>query len=42
MRMTMAENLRSSLPMTEKVREFIKKIKERSRSILADKSTVEA
>ena len=42
MRMTMAENMRSSLPMTEKAREFIKKIKEYSRSGLTDKSNVEA
>ncbi|XP_010421914.1 PREDICTED: uncharacterized protein LOC104707286 [Camelina sativa] len=40
MRMTMAESVKPSMPKTEKTREFIEKIKERSQSDLADKSIV--
>ncbi|CAM8940925.1 unnamed protein product [Rhodiola kirilowii] len=40
MRMTMAENIKPSMPKTENAREFMHKIKECSRSDLADKSIV--
>ncbi|KAK9666063.1 hypothetical protein RND81_14G157400 [Saponaria officinalis] len=40
MRMTMAENIKPSMPKTEKAREFMQKVKECSQSELADKSIV--
>ena len=40
MRMSMAENIKPSMPKTENAREFIQKIKEFSQSDLADKSIV--
>ncbi|XP_074318051.1 uncharacterized protein LOC141654768 isoform X2 [Silene latifolia] len=40
MRMTMADNIKSSMPKTEKAREFMLKVKECSQSDLADKSIV--
>ncbi|KAK9749378.1 hypothetical protein RND81_02G122000 [Saponaria officinalis] len=40
MRMTMAENIKPSMPKTEKSREFMQKVKECSQSELADKSIV--
>ncbi|CAM8929222.1 unnamed protein product [Rhodiola kirilowii] len=40
MRMTVAENIKPSMPKTENSREFMHKIKECSRSDLADKSIV--
>ncbi|XP_074293728.1 uncharacterized protein LOC141620869 [Silene latifolia] len=40
MRMTMADNIKPSMPKTEKAREFMLKVKECSQSDLADKSIV--
>ncbi|KAK9725519.1 hypothetical protein RND81_05G150200 [Saponaria officinalis] len=40
MRMTMAENIKPSMPKTEKAREFMQKVKECSQSELADKSII--
>ncbi|KAH9615859.1 hypothetical protein KSS87_005381 [Heliosperma pusillum] len=40
MRMTMADNIKPSMPKTKKAREFMLKIKECSQSDLADKSIV--
>lgn len=40
MRMTMAENVKPSMPKTEKAKEFMSKLKECSQSELADKSIV--
>ncbi|KAJ1386813.1 hypothetical protein SESBI_40504 [Sesbania bispinosa] len=40
MRMTMAENVKPSMPKTENAREFMKMIKEYSQSDITDKSVV--
>ena len=40
MRMTMAENVKPSMPKTENAREFMVRIKEYSQSDIADKSIV--
>ena len=40
MRMTMAENIKPSMPKTDNARKFMRKVKEHSQSDLADKSIV--